>query len=180
MRYNNKSNLDQQGLEYYDDLRDDDLEDDSLDIDFKYIIALFLVHWKWFVISVAVCLSFAYLKLRLAVPTYKSVAQIMIKDDESSQRPVMNGIAAMVDMGMDMTSSFDNEVFVLKSKTLGKQAVTDEGLYISCFREGRFKKYDMYGEEQIVTTVDTAAINILNSNESAGASFHSDIEEDNQ
>jgi capsular exopolysaccharide synthesis family protein len=180
MRYNNKSNLDQQGLEYYDDLRDDDLEDDSLDIDFKYIIALFLVHWKWFAISVAVCLSFAYLKLRLAVPTYKSVAQIMIKDDESSQRPVMNGIAAMVDMGMDMTSSFDNEVFVLKSKTLGKQAVTDEGLYISCFREGRFKKYDMYGEEQIVTTVDTAAINILNSNESAGASFHLDIEEDNQ
>lgn len=55
----------------------------------------------------------------------------LIKEDEKKGANAASGLAAIQDLGMlSMTSNFDNEVEILRSRTLIKKVVNDMGLYI--------------------------------------------------
>lgn len=62
---------------------------------------------------------------------YNVTSSVLIKEDEKKGANAASGLAAIQDLGMlSMTSNFDNEVEILRSRTLIKKVVNDMGLYI--------------------------------------------------
>lgn len=118
-------------------------EEDSFNI--YAIIFKYLIYWPWFVVSVIVCLIGAFIYLRYQAPVYNITSAVLIKEQDARTKAmgVANGaLAAIQDMGgFSMTSNFDNEVEILKSRTLIRKVVTDLGLYIST-AEKRFLGYN--------------------------------------
>lgn len=105
----------------------------------------YLVHWKWFVISVVLCVALAFVYLRYATPQYSVSATIMIKDDKKGG--MMNSeLSAFQDIGLfgNMTNSVDNEMEVLRSRTLMENVVKKLGLNIVYYTKGNIRTSEVY------------------------------------
>ena len=95
------------------------------------IIFKYLIYWPWFVASVLVCLIGTFVFLRYQTPVYNISSAVLIKEQDG-KKGGNNPLAAMQDLGMmSFTNNFDNELEILKSKTLVKKVVSDLGLYIN-------------------------------------------------
>jgi len=111
-------------------LIDQNPEEDSFNL--YAIIFKYLVYWPWFVASVLVCLIGTFIYLRYQTPVYNITSSVLIKEQDNKSGGGSNPLAAIQDLGMmSFTNSFDNEVEILKSKTLVKKVVSDLGLYIN-------------------------------------------------
>ena len=127
------------------------LEEEEGGFDIKALLIKLLINWKWFVVSVAVCLCGAYLYLQKQTPVYRIQATIMINDEQKGS--FQNQMQTFQqDFGiMSTTGGLDNELEVLRSKSIIKQAAMDLGI---CTRysisNGRFKPASiLYGEYPI-------------------------------
>ena len=116
------------------------------DFNLYRVIFKYLIYWPWFVASVLVCIVAAFIYLRYQTPVYNVSASVLIKEDDARTRAMQanNGaLGALQSMGgFSMTSNFDNEVEILKSRTLIQKVVTRLGLYISTV-ENRSFGYDL-------------------------------------
>ena len=116
------------------------------DFNLYRVIFKYLIYWPWFVASVLVCIVAAFIYLRYQTPVYNVSASVLIKEDDARSRAMQanNGaLGALQSMGgFSMTSNFDNEVEILKSRTLIQKVVTRLGLYISTV-ENRSFGYDL-------------------------------------
>lgn len=113
-------------------------EQDGFDI--KSVLVKIFIHWKWIVASVLICLGVAKLHLQKQTPVYKIQATIMINDGQKGS--FQNQMQTFQqDFGiMSTTSGLDNEIEVLRSKSVIKQAVLDLGLYTRySIDNGRFR-----------------------------------------
>ena len=118
-------------------------EEESINI--YEIIFKYLVYWPWFVVSVLVCLVGAFIYMRYQAPVYNITSAVLIKEQDSkgSAAAGSGAMAALQEMGgFSMTNNFDNEVEILKSRTLIRKAVCDLNLYIST-AEKRMLGYDV-------------------------------------
>lgn len=108
-----------------------DEKEESINI--RALLTKYLVYWHWFAISVVVLLVGAWIYLRFEAPVYNVSAAVLIQEEDSRNRNSgSNPMSAIQDLGMfSMTSSFDNEVEVLHSRTLLKEVVTNLNLYAS-------------------------------------------------
>lgn len=119
-------------------------EDEKIDIQqllFKYII-----HWPWFVGAVLVCLIGAWIYLRMATPVYNISATVLIKDDKKGGNTgSMVGLEELGLSGLISSSqNIDNELEVLRSKTLVKEVINLLNLYVSYTDEDGFPSKNMY------------------------------------
>lgn len=114
---------------------DDDLfEEKEEKIDFQAIFFTYIIHWPWYIVSVLLCVALAFAYLRYQVPVYNVSASILIK--ENDQKNSSNVLSTVQEFGMlSMTSKFDNELEILKSRTLIKKVVSRLNLYTSITRE---------------------------------------------
>lgn len=110
-------------------------EQDELTIDYRALLQKCLKHWRWFAASVLACLIIAFIYLRYTAPVYNVTAGVLIqqKDSKGSLGGLSGGAFGMLSGlgGVSLSSSFDNELEILQSRTLLKKVVTDLGLYIS-------------------------------------------------
>ena len=92
------------------------------------IIFKYLVYWPWFVASVIICLVLAFVYLRYQAPVYNVTASVLIKEQDARSRAMSANSGALEALqsmgGFSMTNNFDNEVEILKSRTLIKKVVT--------------------------------------------------------
>ncbi len=123
------------------------------------VIDKYLVHWKWFVLSVAITLFGAMMYLRYAIPMYKASTTIMVKDDRKGG--IQSELTAFEDLGLSkgIKNNVDNEVEILKSTTIMANAVTELNLNIGYFTEGRIKTVELYRDKPIVVSVFDAKPN---------------------
>ena len=111
-------------------------EQDELTIDYQALLQKCLKHWRCFVVSVLACLILAFIYIRYTAPVYNITAGVLIqqKDQKSSLGAALSGGALGMLSGLggvSLSSSFDNELEIMQSRTLLKKVVTDLGLYIS-------------------------------------------------
>ena len=86
-----------------------------------------------------------YVFLRYQTPVYNVTSSVLIKEDEKKGANAANGLAAIQDLGMlSMTSNFDNEVEILRSRTLIKKVVNDMGLYIDMEESNAWASTPLY------------------------------------
>lgn len=64
------------------DLGRDQEQEEKSSIDFQLIYSTLILNWKWFVLSLIVCLGLGYLYIRHARPQYQATAKVLIKDDD--------------------------------------------------------------------------------------------------
>ena len=129
---------------------------------FQKLLTTYLLNWKWFVLSLIICLGIAAIKLRYATPIYQSHAKLLVKaEDNSSGRS--RGIQGMTNLGiMSNSAGLDNEIEILKSRTLAADAIRDLKLYATYTIEGRIKEINLYRNQPITVDLDSAHLERLN------------------
>ena len=128
-------------------------EDEKIDIQqllFKYII-----HWPWFVGAVLFCLIGAWINLRMATPVYNISATVLIKDDKKGGNTgSMVGLEELGLSGLISSSqNIDNELEVLRSKTLVKEVINLLNLYVSYTDEDGFPSKNMYKTSPVLVSL---------------------------
>lgn len=106
---------------------------------FKY-----LKHWKWFVLGVFLSLVIAKLYLRYAIPEYKASTTVLIKGEDLGGTPPE--LAAFEDLGIISggKNNLDDEMEVLKSRSLIEKTIKAGGFNVSYALEGRIKATEAY------------------------------------
>lgn len=132
--------------------------------DFATIYTVLILNWKWFVLSLIICMGAAHIYLRYATPIYQSAAKLLIKDDEGSgSRRGGNSIQSATNLGIISNSNgIDNEMEILKSRTLAQQAVYDLKLYVNYRHEGKLKDHILYGDQEVNIDMDLEHLKKLN------------------
>lgn len=124
------------------------LEEEEGGFDFKIILMKLIIYWKWFVVSIVLCLLCAFVYLRYATPVYRIQATVMINDEKKGS--FQNQMMAMQDFGfVGTTGGVDNEIEILRSKSMIKQAIVDMGMFVQYQLGGRIAKRVIYGKYPI-------------------------------
>ena len=121
-------------------------EADDKEIDIQELLFKYLIHWPWFVGAVIVCLISAYVYLYVATPIYNISATVLIKDDKKGGSS--NNVAGLDELGLSglitSSQSIDNEIEVLRSKTLVKEVVNYLNLYVTYQDDDQIPSKELY------------------------------------
>ena len=129
---------------------------------FQNIFATLILNWQWFLLTMFIFLCGAFIYLRYTTPTYSVSARVLIKEDKNSRRSNTNMLASMQDLGF-MTNSvgLENEMEILQSNLLLRDAVMDMKLYVEYFHKGYVKRGLVYGTQPINVDLDSVSLNTL-------------------
>src|SRR5574344_554165 len=90
------------------------------------ILATVIIYWKWFLISIIICLLAAFIYLRYTQPVYETTAKILVKDEDNKSRRSSDILSNMQDLGFISNSvGIDNEVEILQAHILSKDVIRD-------------------------------------------------------
>jgi tyrosine-protein kinase Etk/Wzc len=125
-----------------------DLAEDNA-INLREQLFKYLIHWKWFLLSVFFFFFLAKLYLRYSIPEYKSQTTLLIKREDSGG--MSSELAAFQDLSMfsGAKRDLDDEIEVLKSRSLVEKTIKEGKFNISYAVEGRIKSSESYGENPI-------------------------------
>ena len=112
----------------------------------------YLIHWKWFLLGTILCLTAAFLYLRYATPLYKATTTILVKDEKKGG--MLSDLSAFADIGIGggMNNNVDNEIEILKSRTLVESTVKSLNLNITQFVKGNIIARELFKQSPIVVT----------------------------
>ena len=124
-------------------------------VNIQEILFRYLIHWPWFVVSVIICIACAWGYLRLATPVYNISATVLIKDDKKGGGASMS--SELEKMGLDgfvsSSNNVDNEIEVLKSKSLAREVVNNLGLFVTYKDEDEFPSRELYRTSPVVVSL---------------------------
>lgn len=123
-------------------------------INYQELLFKYIIHWPWFVASVLLCLIGAWGYLHFQTPVYRVSASIMIKDDKKNGGGNAADLESMGLGGMITSAqSLDNEIEVLRSKTILKEVVNNLELYITYYDEDEFPKKELYKTSPVIVNL---------------------------
>jgi capsular exopolysaccharide synthesis family protein len=117
------------------------------EINLREELEKYLRYWPWFIIGVVLCVFIGFIYLKYTTPEYSTTASIIIKDEKS--KGPSSEMAAFADLGLlggMGASSIENEIGILKSKTLMTQTIKALNLNITYFEEGVIKSKELYSK----------------------------------
>lgn len=133
-----------------EDLYDDLYEEKEEKIDFHAMLFRYIIRWPWFVASIILCLAGAWLYLRQTTPVYNISASVVIKDDKKGGNSGGN-LTALEGLGLvSSVSNIDNEIEILRSKTLVKHVVSELNLYTTYTAKGSFNETELYKNSPVL------------------------------
>lgn len=145
---------------------------------FANIYTAVILNWKWFVLSLIICIGLAAVYLRYTTPIYQASAKLLIKDNDQDGGGRSANMLNSATLGMISNSNgFDNELEILTSHSLAQQAVRDLKLYVNYYHVGKVKDVLMYKTQPINVDVDPSHLERLNAPidlkiERTGNSYH--------
>ena len=132
-------------------------------IDVKELLFKYLIHWPWFVGAVIACLIAAWAYLYMSTPVYNISATVLIKDDKKGGGAGMS--TELENLGLDglisSSQNIDNEIEVLRSKTIAKEVVEDLGLYISYTDKDEFPSRNIYKTSPVQVSLTPQEADLL-------------------
>ena len=137
-------------LEEIDEL----LDKEESSFNFRELYTMLILNWQWFAISLVACLIVAVLYLRYANPVYQVSSKMLIKDDNNRRRG-SDMLANMQDLGFISNSAgIENEVEVLQSHILAREAVKNLKIYTTYKLDGIFKDDLIYKDQPVSVDLD--------------------------
>ena len=136
--------------------------DDSL-LNFQFLIKTFILNWQWFLLSLIITMSAAMIYVRYSLPVYQVSAKLLIKDeDNTSSRGRSNQIMNTNTLGiLTSTDGFDNELEILKSKSLAEETVLDLKLYVNYYSVGKIIDVPVYDETPVLVDLNKEKLEVL-------------------
>ena len=138
------------------------LDEDNRDsvLSFRNLFAMLVLNWQWFLLSLFICICGALIYLRYATPSYQVSAKMLIKDEDNRRRSAANQMLAnMQDFGfMTNSAGIENEIEILGSRILARDAVYDLKLYVQYFSFGRLSKQVVYGTQPVSVDLDSITL----------------------
>lgn len=114
-------------------------------VNMKDIFYICLGNWKWFILSVVLCLGAGIFYLLRTNPVYTRTASVMIKQDAKG-KSISSVAGELSDLGFATTASnVDNELITFKSPALILQLVQNLNLDVSYSKPGMFRNTPLYG-----------------------------------
>lgn len=128
------------------------------------IYAMVILNWQWILLSLIIFISGALIYLRYATPVYQASAKMLIKDDQSSRRRANQALSNMTDLGfMTNSTGIENEVEIIQSTILAREAVKRLKLYTEYRTQGRVSKPLTYKYQPINVDLDAESLNRFDS-----------------
>ena len=130
-------------------------EESEEEVNIQEILFRYLIHWPWFIVSVIICIACAWGYLRLATPVYNITATVLIKDEKKGGGASMS--SELERMGLDgfvsSSNNVDNEIEVLKSKSLALEVVNNLNLFVTYIDEDEFPKKELYRTSPVLVSL---------------------------
>jgi tyrosine-protein kinase Etk/Wzc len=147
-------------IEFLAELEEDPKEEK---VDFVQLFFKYLCYWKWFVVSMAICLAVAIIYLKTATKTYQVNAKILLKDDQKGGSSAADNMSAFQDLGLfNIKNNADNELEILKTSDLVERAVRKLGIYAYYCEDGPFTETELYGNSSpIAVRLSEAVLDTL-------------------
>ncbi len=125
------------------------------ELNIQELLFRYLIHWPWFIASVIICVVCAFAYLKVATPVYNVSATVLIKDEDKGGGATMASELEKMGLGgmMNTKSNVDNEVEVLKSKSLALEVVEQLNLYVSYQNEDGWLPKEMYRTSPVLVSL---------------------------
>ena len=138
------------------DERKDKLGEQSEEqVNIQELLFRYLIHWPWFVVSIIICIACAWGYLRLTTPIYNISATVLIKDEKKGGGANMS--SELEKMGLkgfvSSSSNVDNEIEVLRSKSLAREVVNNLGLFVTYMDEDEFPSKELYHTSPVLVSL---------------------------
>lgn len=122
-------------------------------IDTAAIYTALVLNWKWFMLSIIICVGVAAIYLRYTTPIYRASEKMLIKNNDNNGRN--RSIMSSSTLGMiSNTDGIDNEMEILTSHSLAAQTVSDLKLYVNYYSVGKVKDILLYKTQPITVDMD--------------------------
>lgn len=116
-------------------------------VDVRQLVSNYTKYWYLFFLSLILCVGLAYVYLYLATPAYRVSSTLLLKNDDSEGNSFSNNNAPGEINIFNTKQKIDNEIEVLRSKSLMQRVFMELGLHASYFREGQFSLQEIYGAD---------------------------------
>ena len=138
------------------DERKDKLGEQSEEqVNIQELLFRYLIHWPWFVVSIIICIACAWGYLRLTTPIYNISATVLIKDEKKGGGASMS--SDLEKMGLEgfisSSSNVDNEIEVLRSKSLAREVVNNLGLFVTYMDGDEFPSKELYHTSPVLVSL---------------------------
>ena len=124
-------------------------------VNIQELLFRYLIHWPWFVVSIIICIACAWGYLRLTTPIYNISATVLIKDEKKGGGASMS--SELEKMGLEgfvsSSSNVDNEIEVLRSKSLAREVVNNLGLFVTYMDEDEFPSKELYHTSPVLVSL---------------------------
>ncbi len=121
-------------------------------IDFKQLFFKFYRYWYFFIITIFIAMIIAFLFNKYTEPVYKVSTTVMVKDDKTGFDP-----QALLGLGnLKSNQNLNNEIGVLKSRSLVNRAIRALDCRVSYFLEDNFVTRELYTQSPFTVVFDTA------------------------
>ena len=131
------------------------IEQSEEQVNIQEILFRYLIHWPWFIVSVIICIACAWGYLRLTTPVYNITATVLIKDEKKGGGASMS--SELEKMGLDgfvsSSNNVDNEIEVLRSKSLAREVVNKLGLFVTYIDEDEFPRKELYHTSPVLVSL---------------------------
>ena len=123
------------------------------EINLRELFFRYLSHWPWFILSLAALLLAAAFYLRRTPAVYESYATMLFREDKGNLD--MEGLL-MQQMGMQgANKNIENEIEILKSRTLVWDALHKLDLHTRYYVQGRVRTVELFGDTPIKVVLDS-------------------------
>lgn len=135
---------------------------DDNNVNLNEVINNYAKHWKWFILSVIIAITIAFVYLRYAIPEYDAKAKVQILKNQNSSE-----LSALQDL--DIFSGGNNteikdEIEILNARSNHIGVVKKLKLNIKYFVIGSIKNSELYGEENFPFNINFLASDSIVSN----------------
>ena len=131
------------------------------EFNFRATLSKYLRFWYLFMFGAVLCLGIAYVHLRYAIPQYYISSKLLIKDGTTESG--VSGSKVFSDIeAFNSIKNIDNEIEILKSKSLMQRVLSELSLNISYYVKGNLNDVEIYGADVpvkiVVTKLDSVAV----------------------
>ena len=110
-----------------------EIAEEHSSFNFQAIFKALILNWKWFLLSIIICVGLGLIYLRYTTPVYNVTAKLLVKDDNSDKRSgggTLQALESMSNLGIISNNyGIENEQQILTSTIVSEQAVRDLKLY---------------------------------------------------
>jgi len=129
----------------------DNLSNENIDI--KILLNKYLIHWKYFIISILIFSSISIFYLKSVRPTYIISASLIVKDE--SKNGITDQLSAFEGLGLNLgnsASTVENEIQLLKSRSLIAKVVEVLKMNLVFYDLNTVNNKEIYAEKPVNIT----------------------------